>query len=461
MNLTEFKRVAYLSMNPKTELISLGQVDGSLITHLILAFAHIDANGNLVLSHQDDSIYLGGIKEFKRLYPCVKIMISVSNNVPEEPARLLPGQQANLNSASVPIGGFAPLANSTKLRQQFARSAIEFLVRYSLDGIDLDWEFPNFPNTFVNKENERTGLTKILMEVRAAIVENFYNRQVTEQYRQTLNPYALPDNVNFDQHQQTVEPYLLTVAIGAQEAILRSSYELKHLGNLCDWFNVMSYDYYLFKPYAPFTGPNSPLNPVMDPFVPVFGKLSFVSTMNRLLAEDIEREKIVMGIPTYARAYRLLFRNTHPARFTLTYATKGGQLPDYLNYREIRDILAKPDTIVDFDERARVPYLLTDDGYTWISYEDERSVVEKLNCIIENRLAGFMTWNLNSDDFGSLTQLPKLNGAKADDFPLHRALMKGVESWGRKKVSNHSENLNYSNNSNSNSGQKDMMLSLN
>lgn len=379
INMDQWKRIAYFRMDPKTG-IKLSDVDGSLLTHIILAFARIDSEGNLTFDQEEDEKnYFSDIKGFKRKYPHIKLMISVFNE-----------QTHN---------GFPRAARSEIIRRKFARSAVEFLQRHDLDGIDLDWEFPNFPQTIIVREYERQGFSKILTSLRSAIVENYYDRQHAQQQQQPNNSYHISTNPSQGQIKQ-VEAYLLTVAIAGQDAVISSSYELKEVANLTDWLNVMSYDYYQFKAYSPFTGPNSPLYPIVDHYVPIMSKLAHSWTYNRLINEEgIPREKIVLGIPTYARAYRLMFRNTRPAPFTLSLGSKGGRIPDYLDYREVSDILKKPDTIVEFDTHARVPYLLTDNGYTWISYENEQSIREKVKFALDNNLGGYMTWNLNSDDF--------------------------------------------------------------
>lgn len=411
----DIKRVSYFRMDPKTD-IRLGQVDGNLCTHIILAFVRINANSELVVANESDYSYLEEVAEFKRRFPHVRVMVSAFND-----------QEFN---------GFARLAsplNNSDNRLKFARSAVEFLQRYQLDGLDLDWEFPNFPtNILTSREHERSGLTKILKSLRSAIVENFFDRQLAEQHQITSrNSSHTTTTSNNESH---VEPHLLTVAVGGQEAILRSSYELKQLTNLCDWLNVMSYDYFLYKPYSPFTGPNSPLFPLVDPYVPILSKLSLSWTLNRLLQEQLDRSKLVMGIPCYARAYRLLFRNTRAAAFTLSAGIKSGQMGEHLNYREVLELLTREDTIVEFDKRARVPYLLTDGGYLWISYENQQSVQEKVHHILEAGLGGYMTWNLNSDDFiGSnerkIADDPKgrvVDESASEKFPLHRAMFDEV-----------------------------------
>lgn len=455
-----FRRVCYFRMDPRTK-IKLQQVDGNLCTHVILAFARINIRGELVVAEQSDYDYLNEVEQFKVKYPQVKVMISVFHELEFNAFPRL---------ASVDVNQ-SPSAH--ELRQKFAKSAMEFLSKYNLDGVDLDWEFPNFPASILgSREHERLGFTKILTQLRSAIVENFYARQTAQLNRQQTNlinssrnkPSSVSNHRHNNNHhhhssrsngtstiiqqqEPSVEAYLLTVAIAGQEAVLKASYELKQIVNLCDWLNVMSYDYYLFKPYAPFTGPNSPLHPIVDPFVPILSKLSLSWTANKLSSEEsLPRDKIVMGIPTYARAYRLLFKNNIPTPFTLALGAKGGsQIDDYYNYSEILRIKSRPDTLVEWDQRGYVPYLLTDDGYTWVSYEDKRSVRAKVKFIMQQNLGGFMTWNLNSDDWSGLAgQQDSETGQSnensiilynsdnnSDDgkFPLHNAMLEETRDF--------------------------------
>lgn len=402
--LSDIKRVCYFRMDPKTE-IRLNQVDGGLCTHVVLAFVRISAGGQLVVARESDYSYLEEVAEFKRQFPHTRVMVSVFNE-----------QEFN---------GFPRLVNPTNKsnnRIEFANSAVAFLKRYHLDGLDLDWEFPNFPKDLSgNRGHERAGLTKILESLRSVFVDEFFNRQLDdEQQLLRRTPNRSSGSVDVD------GPYLLTVAIAGQEAVLRSSYELKRITNLCDWLNVMSYDYFLFKPYSPFTGPNSPLFPIVSSHVPVLSKLSLSWTTERLLKEGLDRSKLVMGIPCYARAYRLLFRNTRPAAFTISTGPRGGQIEDYLNYREVLGFLRKEETIVEYDSHARVPYLLTNGGYLWVSYEDQRSVREKVRHIMSAGLGGYMTWNLNSDDFIGASSSAN-DDIPASTFPLHRAMLAEVD----------------------------------
>lgn len=493
----------------KKEILRLIQVDGSLCSDLILSHAQVDAHsGHLKLTSEHQLIHLKDVIEFKRQFPEVKVLISVRNSAVESQQQgngfqsssnnyYNSGQQqrqwqyeSQASNASVklsnnqanggagqqpPVSGTtsaAPAATqqsalqrastSTEFRQMFARNAIEFLQTYHLDGLDIDWQFPNFPsNLIVNREYERVGLTKICQQLRSAIVENFYARQTAQQQHQVGSTFRHDRLVS--RVKKEVEAYLLTVAIAGQESVLRSSYELRQLANLCDWLNVMSFDYFLFKAYAPFTGPNAPLEPIVEPYVPILGKLSVSWTLNKLIREEqIPAEKLVFGIATYARAYRLIFKNSQPVAFSLAVGTKSSQVTqeNTLSYREVLSLLSKSDSVVEFDERARVPYLLADQGYTWVTYENARSVREKVNYILSNQLAGYLSWNLNNDDYlGSPIETtsgsdrnqangyaPYINDTSNSSlknpksFPLHRAMCEAASEFISSEANSQNQN---------------------
>ncbi len=89
------------------------------LTDINFAFARIEAGGTVSFEHADDAVHLIALLALKKENPALKILVSVG------------GWQAE---------GFSDAALTTRSRAIFARSAVELLRRYGLDGIDLDWE---------------------------------------------------------------------------------------------------------------------------------------------------------------------------------------------------------------------------------------------------------------------------------------------------------------------------------
>ena len=89
--------------------------------------------------------------------------------------------------------------------------------------------------------------------------------------------------------------------------------------------------------------------------------------------------------------YRLLTPEGHDLG---AIATSGG----WANYLEICSIVNDPvNGHSVWDEEARVPYCYR--GSDWISYDDERSIKEKMTLIEEFNLGGAMVFSLDTDDF--------------------------------------------------------------
>lgn len=264
---------------------------------------------------------------------------------------------------------------------------------YKLDGLDLDWEFPNFPKIpFSNSRlSEKIGFTEIVKCLRRAFGDK----------------------------------YLLTSAVAAQDLVLSAAYEIVEVSYHLDWFNLMTYDYYLFKNYTPFTGPNSPLYPITSSRIPFLGNLSIDWSVKKYLTLGVPKEKIVLGIPTYARGYRLLLPadSKTPKPFMLAWGAQGGKVSDYYDYREVCQFMQKDGARFYFDQKACVPYMIVP-GSTWISYENEKSVRDKVDYAVRMGLGGYMTWNLNSDNFDG----PCLVGDERKNI-LHSTMMNYAQAF--------------------------------
>ena len=90
------------------------------LTHLNYSFAHIDA-GRALLDLPDAAADLARLRALKRQNPQLKVIVSVGGWLAD---------------------GFSDAALTDSSRRTFAQSAVTLLRDYTLDGIDLDWEYP-------------------------------------------------------------------------------------------------------------------------------------------------------------------------------------------------------------------------------------------------------------------------------------------------------------------------------
>lgn len=94
-------------------------------------------------------------------------------------------------------------------RTTLVNSVMETIIKYNLDGIDIDWEYPTSSVAGITSNPaDRNNLTLFCKELKAAMLN----------YRKDL---------------------LLTIAIAPSNAF----YDLKALTEYIDYFNVMTYDF--------------------------------------------------------------------------------------------------------------------------------------------------------------------------------------------------------------------------
>ena len=91
------------------------------LTHINLAFAHIDGSGRVVFDNPDLAPAMKSLLALKHQNPKLKVIISVG------------GWEAD---------GFSDAALTGASREKFAESALTLIRQHHADGIDLDWEYP-------------------------------------------------------------------------------------------------------------------------------------------------------------------------------------------------------------------------------------------------------------------------------------------------------------------------------
>ncbi|MBE0667254.1 MAG: chitinase, partial [Bacteroidales bacterium] len=129
------------------------KIDASKLTHINYAFANIIDGRVMFDSERIDNTEMNSadivkLNDLKKINPDLKILVSVGGW----------GWSDN----------FSDVALTDSSRKRFAMSAADFILRYGIDGIDIDWEYPNLPgagNTFRPEDvNNFTLLLKCVRE---------------------------------------------------------------------------------------------------------------------------------------------------------------------------------------------------------------------------------------------------------------------------------------------------------
>lgn len=181
--------------------------------------------------------------------------------------------------------------------------------------------------------------------------------------------------------------YSVSVAIGAGSWRTGLSYDIPAIFANTDFVNLMTYD--MHGGWESTTGIHAALyRSALDPT-----DANVDAAVNLILRLGVDRNKLIVGIPSYGNAFALQNANNNgvgaPATgagsmtyYAICQRTRSGSL----NYR--------------WDDSQKVPYAFS--VSEWVGYDDVRSVTEKANYIKNNDLGGAMWWAVDDDDYNNV-----------------------------------------------------------
>jgi len=329
---------------PRNELIVPSEIAADKLTHINYAFADV-RDGHVVEGFTHDAENFRLLADLHRQHPDLRILISVggwtwSNN-------------------------FSDAALTAESRRGFVDSAIAFVRRHDLDGVDIDWEYPGLRgNDNVHRQEDRENFTAMMTEL-----------------RQALDAEGRARN----------RRYLLTFAAGAFPDFIAHT-EMDKVQALVDFVNVMTYDFRTSDPIAGHHA-NLYLHPADTK------KRSVDGAVRDVIAAGVPPAKLVVGVPFYGRAWTGIEGDgTGPyqpgSRPTTRIETNYGPLSETL--------IDRGGFVRMWDSQAQAPYLWNKDTRTFISYDDPESLRLKCAYIRDKGLAGAMFWEYSADKTGVL-----------------------------------------------------------
>ena len=340
------------------------------LTHVIYAFGRVAEDGRAALGSTcldaglcDDSASVRGraggnfaaLAELKRRHPHLKVVVSIG------------GWTGS--------GRFSDVALTDSSRRLFVRSAIdEFIRRFPgvFDGLDIDWEYPvggGLPQN-ASRPEDRRNFTLLMNEL-----------------RRQLDAQGARDGRHYE----------LAAATTAGEGGI-ANLEVDSLAKVVDFLNVMTYDYYAGGQVAGF---NAPLYSATNDPAP---KRNVDSTVAMYLRAGLPREKLVVGVPYYARTYA----NVPPANDGL-FQTGSGTPPREWTGTNVdvshltRAKLEAAGFRVLTEPKAQAPFAYDSLTGVWITFDDRESLVRKASYVKARGLRGIMIWEAGSDD-GTMTR---------------------------------------------------------
>lgn len=356
----------YYGTREKAESCPLSSLDGNNMTHLAYAFALIGPGDRLVAGDQVldtredfpgepiDLPYMGNFRELQRLkkkFPHLKVLISAGGWTGSKE--------------------FSELAKVPSRRKAFAESCRDFIGVYGFDGIDVDWEFPNGAGMSGNSMDPADPMNYV---------------ELMKDIREAMDQLPGPPRV------------LSTATWAFPEAVAKIDYG--QLATVCNYINVMTYDFY--GEWDKVAGHISSMHrSFRDPKAPNCS--SVVDSIEAHIDAGAPAHQVVMGLPLYAKQWEVEL-NAADARDSdenpPVYLNGNGQvLEQNLTSSDVEKAYAGQ---IHWDETARVPYVLDRENKKFISFDNRRSIEEKISWARERNLGGVMYWEASQDPTGML-----------------------------------------------------------
>jgi chitinase len=284
--------------------------------------------------------YFHQLLELKRMYPKVKVLISLEGRAADFAADAQPEQRAAFVASCVDLFVRGNLGSGISALGLF-------------DGIDVDWEFP-----------------------RGADAANFV--PLIEEFRKQMD---------------AVRPgLLLSVALGPSPRMYGNA-DLARVGALVDQAGLMTYDFN--GPWSSTTGFIAPLTSSS----PDDGSVE--RSVTAWKTAGMPSQKLLIGLPFYGYGWRQVPAQNHgfgqdgmpihgdrPYRFIQSLIAPAAQ-------QASPGTPAASSIVVYRDPVSQAPWLF--DGSSFWTYEDPVSIQTKATYAAREQLAGFMVWELSGD----------------------------------------------------------------
>ncbi|KAL4423689.1 hypothetical protein ABPG75_000990 [Micractinium tetrahymenae] len=209
-------------------------------------------SGEVVHVEQNEPQLIAQLQALKSRNPALKTLISIGG------WSFSRGDQVFTGTGSEKI--LPAVVGDAGRRGTFVRSAIQYAKQYGFDGIDIDWEFPNWEDS---APGEVADFTVLMRELRAAA---------------------------------SAEGLLLTAALRASPTPGKHA-DVKAIADLVDWINLMTYDYHgnFDVPRIKKVNSNAPIKDCHA----VDANWDIEGALDAYEKAGVPMFKIVMGLATY------------------------------------------------------------------------------------------------------------------------------------------------------------------
>jgi len=323
----------------KTELI-----DAKKLTHINYAFVNVQDSLAVLTNIETDSTNFRKLNKLKLINPDLKIVISIGGWAWSE--------------------NFSDAVLTESSRKKFAKSSVDILREYDLDGVDIDWEYPGM------KGEEG----------------NIYRPEDKENF--TLMFKAIREELDQLEKEKS-KKYLLTTAVGGSKSFIENT-NMGEVAKYTDYILIMTYDY---------GGKNGTVGHHTNLYADKKNEdmSSADRSVKNFIAAGVPANKIGLGAAFYGKGWEAESTANNGLGQKRIKPVQGG------GYTKIKDTLINQNGYTKYyDKKAKAPYLFNPETRVFITYEDEKTVKAKCKYIIKNKLAGIFFWEYFSDPKGYL-----------------------------------------------------------
>jgi chitinase len=318
--------------------VDTAKIEATKLTHINYAFANV-IDGKVVEGEgreQADKENLAKLNSLKRINPELKILISIGGWTWSK--------------------GFSDAVLTEESRKVFTNSAIDYLIRHDLDGLDFDWEYPGLPgDNNPYRQEDKENFVLMLKSVREAL--------------DSLG------SIN-DTH------YLSTIASAGFKEYLDVN-DLGQAQKYLDFINIMTYDY-IVQFSSDTTGHHANLQTIDQ------NVRSSEKAVKEHVAAGVPIEKLVMGMAFYGRSWS----NVNPENNGLYQFGKGSK---GYPYSAISELMKDSLFVRHWDENSKAPFLWNEKERIFVTFEDAESISEKAKFIKKHKMGGAMFWEYSED----------------------------------------------------------------
>lgn len=256
---------------------------------------------------------------------------------------------------SSPAATFSKIAASASLRKTFVENVIKLINENGYDGVDIDWETPS--------SSEKENFTLLMKELYTAVKANNPNHLVTAAIAGGMwQPprYDLPNSIKYLDYVNSMTYGMVSNGGQYQNALYKS------------------------------TTYNDSTNKVGKTLT----SCSIEETIEIYNDLGVPNNKMIFGLAFYGMSQNLS-NGTWTSGSSVFYTSIKNKYLTDSNYIE------------RYDEKAQVPYIISKDGTFFISYDNAKSVLAKIEYMKLKGCAGVMYWENGCDLTGDLVHAIK------------------------------------------------------